>query len=147
MMLVGAVLALTVTTSNAPAAKGVKKTAEHEYHGTVVAVHKHAAHHTLTIRFHHPKTKKKGQAAAAKAIARANAPAQAQKPRHHTFTVNHKTHFETKLKGSNHPASLGAIHLGEHVVVFAHHHHADKVVIVSHSQQPQNKKKTKSRKT
>src|SRR5207253_11504250 len=53
--------------SDAPAAKGVKKTGEHRHHGTVVAVDHKKGHHAITIKAqHHHKAKKKGQLAAAK---------------------------------------------------------------------------------
>src|SRR5271167_1830408 len=121
-MLVGTVIALSVASSEAPAAKGVKKTAEQHLHGIVVAVHSDGQHHAINLQLQHqPKAKKKGQGAATKAAARANATTAAKNTTQRTLSVSYQTHVQVLHKGHNYEASLRAISPGEEVSVVAHH--------------------------
>ena len=118
MTVLGAITVVAVCASPAPAAKGLKKTHEHLFWGTVISVHhahKKGHHGNVTIRV--TKHKHRKGLNVAKVVER-------------TFTINRHTH----VVGTEHMRvhGLAALHPGEHVTVFAHHHHADRIVIHHH---------------
>jgi hypothetical protein len=119
LLVLGVIFGLSAGASNAFAAKGVKKKAEHHHKGVVVSV----GDGTITIKTHHHKKKKAAAGAA----------------RQHelSFTVNAATKVEIDHKGVHKPASLAALHKGEHVTIASKEKHADKIAIHHHK----NKKK------
>jgi hypothetical protein len=114
---------LTAGTSTAHAAKGAKKKGEHEHHGTIVAVEENGGHGHLTIKTHHHHKKTEGVVGG----------------KLEKFHISSSTRFEIAHKMEHVPATVAALHLGEHVFVLAHEHHAD-LVVIHHPHQHKPKK-------
>jgi hypothetical protein len=115
LLVVGLVCALTVGASNVHAAKGVKKKGDHHHRGVVVSVEKDS----ITIKTHHHKKKK-------------NLAVGAVKTHEKTFTIDTATKVEIDTKGEHKPATLKALHKGEHVTIASKDKHADKIDIHHH---------------
>jgi hypothetical protein len=115
LLVLGVIFGLSVGASSAFAAKGVKKKAEHHHKGVVVSV----GDGTITIKTHHHKKKKAATAGA---------------PKHQelSFTINAATKVEIDSKGVHKPATLAALHKGEHVTIASKEKHADKIAIHHH---------------
>lgn len=119
--ILGAILILAIGAAPAPAAKGVKKSGERQFKGTVVSVHRSnkGAAGTLTIRVTHKK-RKKGQNAG-------NQGNRNQGTAQKTFNIDQRTRVQGGTNGQQN--QLGALRNGERVTVFEHGRHADRVVI------------------
>jgi hypothetical protein len=118
------VLVLTVGSSTAHAGKGAKK-GEHHHRGTVVAVEENGGHGHITVKVHH-QHKKTVNAAGSKL---------------EKFHISASTKFELVSKQEHRPATVAAVHVGEHVLILAHEHHADMVEIAHHHHKPKKGKK------
>jgi hypothetical protein len=114
LLVVGLVFAFTAGASNAFAAKGVKKK-EHHHRGVVLSV----GDGKITIKTHHHKKKKA-------------ATAEASRTHEKTFTINTATRVEIDTRGEHKPATLKALHKGEHVTIASSKDHADKIAIHHH---------------
>jgi hypothetical protein len=115
LLVLGLVCGLTVGASNAYAAKGVKKKSEHHHRGVVVSVEKD----TITIKVHHHRKKKK-------------VAVDAPKTHEKTFAIDAATKVKIDAKGEHKPATLKALHKGEHVTIASKDKHADKIDIHHH---------------
>ena len=104
--------------------KGVKKKVvdgkQHVHHGVVTNIEAHKnGKITLTIKSHSHKKK------TAVAVA-------ATTTHHHKFSVSQTTVVSVASGKTHVPASIQAIHKGEHVTVTSVDHHAEKIVIHTH---------------
>lgn len=135
ILLVGVLATLTAGVSTAQAAKGVKKKGEHRVHGIVVGVDHDKNGGSITVKTHHHKKKKKTATTTV-----------GQKPKgkhEHKFHVSKGTHFSVGHGKHQKPASFGAVHKGEHVVILAKGHNAEKVTIHHHHKKKGKKTVTK----
>jgi hypothetical protein len=115
LLVVGLTFALTAGASNAFAAKGVKKKTDHHHRGVVVSVDKDS----ITIKVHHHKKKK-------------NLAVSTPKEHEKTFRIDGATKVEIDTRGEHKPATVKALHKGEHVTIASKDKHADKIDIHHH---------------
>ncbi len=106
---------LLLAAAPAPAARVVRKTTEHTYHGTVIGVHRKGNTEHLTISSSHRHRSRTGIRSTTR-------------HRHHTFTVSQRT----QVVSPRGPVGMRALHRGEHVTVQAHGNHADRVTVAHH---------------
>jgi hypothetical protein len=109
--------------------------AEHKHHGVIENVTHGKGGGSVTIAEHH-KHKKGGKSK--KPTAKAGG-GKGKGGKSETFAVTP----HTKILKHGKPASMSALHKGEHVVIHAHHKVASKIDIVHHK----HKKKKKTKKT